>query len=60
MKQHYFIEVGHSYVMARFCDFFTFKPSDLITTLTYVLMDNFCSGFINATDIFALSMLHYD
>ena len=24
------------------CDFFTLRPSDLITTLTYVLIDNFC------------------
>ena len=32
----------HFYVMEKFCDFFTLRPSDLITTLTYVLMDNFC------------------
>ena len=25
-----------------FCDFFTLRPSDLITTLTYFLMDNIC------------------
>ena len=30
------------YVMEKFCDLFTLRPSDLITTLTYVLMDNFC------------------
>ena len=29
------------YIMEKFYDFFTFRPSDLITTLTYVLMDNF-------------------
>ena len=28
--------------MKKFCDLFTLRPSDLITTLTYVLMDNFC------------------
>ena len=26
--------------------FFTFRPSDLFTTLTYVLMDNFCPCFL--------------
>jgi hypothetical protein len=31
--------------MEKFCDFFTLRPSDLITTLTYVLMDNFCPCF---------------
>ena len=35
------------YVMEKFCDFFTIiRPSDLITTLTYVLMDNFCPCLI--------------
>ena len=29
--------------MEKFCDLFT---SDLITTLTYVLMDNFCPCFV--------------
>ena len=33
---------GHFYVMVRFSVYFTFRPSDLITTLTYVLVDNFC------------------
>ena len=32
----------HFYVMEKFCDFFTLRPSDFITTLTYVHMDNFC------------------
>ena len=31
--------------MEKICDLFTFRPSDLITTLTYVLMDNFCHCF---------------
>ena len=31
--------------MEKFCDFFTLRPSDLITTLTYVLKDNFCPCF---------------
>ena len=31
----------HFYIM-EFCDFFTLRPADLIKTLTYVLMDNFC------------------
>ena len=26
--------------------FLTFRPSDIITILTYVLMDNFCPCFI--------------
>ena len=33
---------SHFNVIERFRDFFTFRPSDLITTLTYVLMDNCC------------------
>ena len=35
----------HIYVMEKFSDFFTLWPSDLITTLTYVLMNNFCPCF---------------
>ena len=35
----------HSYVMEKFCDFITLRPSDLITALTYVLLDNFCPCF---------------
>ena len=31
--------------MEKFGDFFTLRPFDLITTLTYVLMDNFCPCF---------------
>ena len=34
------------YVMEKFCDFFTLRPSDLFITLTYVLMDNFCPYFL--------------
>ena len=32
----------HFYDKEKLCDFFTLRPSDLNTTLTYVLMDNFC------------------
>ena len=28
-------------IMKKFCDIFNLRHSDLITTLTYVLMDNF-------------------
>ena len=31
--------------MEKFCDFLTLRPSDLITILTYVLMDKFCPCF---------------
>ena len=39
------------YVMERLCDFccclsFTLRPSGLITTLTYVLKNNFCPYFL--------------
>ena len=37
----YQILLTHFYVMEKFCDFFTLWTSDLSTTLTYVLMDNF-------------------
>ena len=35
----------HFHVMDKFYDFFTLRPSDQITTLTYVLMNNFCPCF---------------
>ena len=35
----------HFYVLEKIRDFFTLRPSDLNTTLTYVLMDNFLSLF---------------
>ena len=31
----------HFYVMKKFCYFFTLRPSDLNTTWTFALMDNF-------------------
>ena len=37
---------GHVYYMEKFYDLFTLRPSDLITTLTHVPMDNFCPCFI--------------
>ena len=33
-------------VLKRFRDSFTFRPSDLITTMTYALMENFTVSFI--------------
>ena len=51
MKTQFLIKIifdlkCHFYVIEKFCDFFTLGPSDLITILTYVLMDNFCPCFI--------------
>ena len=37
----YIILKGHFYVMERFCDYFTLRFNDLITTLNYVLMETF-------------------
>ena len=37
----------HLYVMEKFCDIFTLRPSDLITTLTYVLMFKYCPCFLD-------------
>ena len=34
------------YFMKKFSDFFNLRPSDLITTLADVLMDNFCPCFL--------------
>ena len=43
MKTHKMIYVlkYHFYVMEKFCDFLTLRTYDLITTLTYVLMETF-------------------
>ena len=41
-----FFHKCHSYAIEKFSDFFILTPSDLITTLTYILMDNFCPCFI--------------
>ena len=30
----------------KFCDFLNLRPSDLNTTLNYILMDNFCPCFL--------------
>ena len=38
---------------------FTLKPSDLITTLTYVLMDNFCIFFF-LFDVFYIYLWDYN
>ena len=48
-KTHFFLKYYdlkcHFYVMEKFCIFLTLRPFDLITSLTYVLMDNFCPCF---------------
>ena len=31
--------------MEKFCDCFTSRPSDLNSTLTYIIIDNFCPIF---------------
>ena len=36
------VALNHLYIMERLQAFFTFRTSDLITTLTYFLIDNFC------------------
>ena len=36
------------YVMEEFVISFTVRPSDLNTTLTYLIMDNFCLCFLTA------------
>ena len=41
-------------------EFFTLRPSDLITTLTYVLMDNFCPCFNYQMIINRLIILSYN
>ena len=38
----------HFYVMEKFCDFSTLRPSGLNTTLTYVLVHNFCPCFFSS------------
>ena len=45
MKTQFFHKCHYGEVMEKFFDFFTLKPSDLTTNLTYVLMDNFCPCF---------------
>ena len=39
------------YVMEKFYDFFTLRPSDLITTLTYVFMDICCPCFYTLSNL---------
>ena len=41
----------HFYVMEKFCDFFALRLYDLITTLTYELMDNFCPCFLLSLNV---------
>ena len=48
MKTQFFIKLCTEmsfYVMEKFYDFFTLRPFDLIITLTYILIDNFCNHF---------------
>ena len=42
----------HLCVIERLCDFLTFRFSDLITTFTYVLMDNFRPFFLRNCNTF--------
>ena len=35
------------YIMEKFCDFFTLRPSDLFTNFTYIFMHNFCPCFLD-------------
>ena len=42
IKTHFFLLINVTFMLWRS---FTLRPSDLITTLTYVLMDNFCPCF---------------
>ena len=46
--------------MEKFSDLFYFRPSDLITFLTYVIMDNFCPCFNdNLKRCFLIIYVHY-
>ena len=55
------ISYGHNFILymtrnvilcyGEFCVFFILIPSNLITTLTYILMDNFCPCIVNDMDI---------
>ena len=45
MKTQYHLKCNF-FVMEKFCDFFTLRNADLITTLTYILMDNFILAYI--------------
>ena len=47
MKMHIFLKMrqGHFYVKQRLLVFFTLRSSDLLTTMTYVLMNNFYPFF---------------
>ena len=48
----------HFYIMEKFCDFFTLRPSNLNTTLTCVLMDNFCPSFLRIQIILCIFCLN--
>ena len=62
MKTYFFHQIiydlkCHFYFIAKFCDFFTLRPYDLITTLSYVLMENFCFIYILSNYSIFLSIL---
>ena len=48
MKTEFF-HTYHFYLVENFRDFFNLGVSNLITTSTYVLMDNFCPCFLNVS-----------
>ena len=43
MKMNFFIKKVAFMLLRCFVINFIFRPSDLITTMTYVLIDNFCN-----------------
>ena len=49
---------GHFYFMEKFCDIFTFRLFDLFTTLTYILMDNFCSCFFTHCILYQFNVIN--
>ena len=50
----------HFYVMEKFCVFFTLRPSNLNTTLTYVLIDNFCPCLIQKICLYNVHTIYID
>ena len=50
MRTHFFQKIiydwkCHFYIMEKVWDFITLRTSDIITILTFVVMDNFCPCF---------------
>ena len=55
MKTDFFHKC-HFNVMEKLCDFFTLRSSNLITNLTYVLMDNFVLALFSLSFTLSLSL----